>query len=248
MDINDFVTRFFELQAQKNDYLERIAIALEASVMGEAAGATGIQLAHASREHEAQNEQADQASKPKRTRRTKAEMEAERAAKEASEQAATAPAAQPPAMPAPSSMPPIPGAGMMPPIPGAPAAAPVQQAPNPFAPPPAPVPPVQQAPNPFGAPTAPVDPLQGELAQYANLSPEQQFTVLLDAFTPWANQAVLRDTLLQTCNEIGLSQPFSDASNYAKPAANYLAQSPANRVTLYANIRRAIDQLSSQGR
>jgi len=251
---------FFENVGRIADALDRIADTLETRSTGsDYSNTVGVS---------ATDNGAAAAEKPKRTRRTKAEMQADAAAEAVDTQTMTlpgvpaapmatdvqAPAFQPagipiPAASAPASIP----VSVQPVLPEVPSAvAPVAVAPVVVPPVVQPVPLAQPAPvpqpvaptvttPPVAAPVAPQQTFMG--GNYMNLSVEQQFTELSNTVVPHFNTPYVRDTLVAAIGSYGLGMPFSDPADRALPGAQYRALANEARYQIYAQVATAISQV-----
>lgn len=226
------------------DAAERIAGALEsreAQVQGFAAVGLGATLAAASAPA------IDGLEKPKRPRRTKAEMEAARAAEEQ---------AQAIVQPAPAAAPVAPPAGdeLLARLAQQQAAQQQQMSPQMAAvmsnaaaaiaapAPVAPMPPMPQPP----APAVPVvaDPFDG----YMDMAPQQQFTKFLELVGPHFNIPSVRDAVVSTVESVGLTLPLSSPGNRAAPNEAYVDADPNTRFLIYFQAHKAIEAAKAAAR
>lgn len=87
-----------------------------------------------------------------------------------------------------------------------------------------------------------VDPV---VAQYAALPVENQFGVLLNTFGPHNNQAYVRDALVNTLQQYGLSLPISDPADRALPGAGYRALGVEQRIAIFGALTQAINAVTA---
>lgn len=171
--------------------------------------------------------------KAPRTRRTKAQIAADKAAAEA---AATGAAAAPAGIPMPTGMPPIPGvdptaqantfgAQAMPPIPGV--GAQVQQ-------------------QPVSQPNVGMPPEFLALAgAFAGKDPQGQWSDVLSLFSAYSNNQGMRDTLLQAAQSVGQALPLSNSENPALPGERWYAAGPDGRTTIFYALAQKAAQIKA---
>lgn len=82
-------------------------------------------------------------------------------------------------------------------------------------------------------------------AQYAALPVENQFGVLLSTFGPHNNQAYVRDTLVNTLQQYGLSLPISDPADRNLPGAGYRALGVEQRIAIFGALTQAINAVTA---
>lgn len=200
MDLN----AFFYNQERIADALERIALSLEIR-----SDDNQTDYASDAAQQTAPAAQPAQAEKPKRTRRTKAEIDAER----------NGTTAQPlpevmlnPPMPLPATPAPMPA---MPAMPATPAPAP--------APAPAPEQQTVRLEPPFTIAAVQED--------VASMTTPQQFSALYREVVPVFN--IARDQFVAMFSDYGLQMPLSDPDDPSKPGAAYAALDNATRVSIH---------------
>lgn len=171
-----------------------------------------------------------QEAKPKRTRRSKAEIEAAAAVQiQSAPQGVTVEATFTPAPPvAPPPTPPV----------APPVAPPAPPAPPPAAPPAPPAAPV--APVSVAAPEA-----NSRLAGYAAMPVEGQFAELLREFSGYSNQPLVREIVISTATALGLGMPLSAPNDHSLPGDGYRGLSNEGRVKMYATLLDTIAKLQA---